>query len=229
LFVATRPFLNMDLGELPEEPEELYRLAHAANIACGGHAGDVATMSRALDRCKRYGTRAGAHPSYPDLEGFGRRVIEMDPGELAASIEAQCEALLRLAVARGLQVRHAKAHGALYHAAQRDPAIARAFVRGVAVSLGPVSIFGPPSGALLDAARAAGLAYLREGFADRGYRPDGSLVPRGEPGALLSDEARVRAQVRQLVERGAFDTLCVHGDGPHALAFARAAREELDA
>jgi UPF0271 protein len=223
------PFLNVDLAELAEEPEELYALAHAANLACGGHAGDESSMSRALDSCRLHGTRAGAHPSYPDRTGFGRARMEMSPAALAASVEAQCRALARLAQARGVTLGHAKLHGALYHAAHVDGEVARAALDGIERALGRVDVIGPPGGAIAREAARRGMRLLREGFADRGYRPDGSLVPRGERGALLDDPEAVRAQVRRLGARGDVDTLCVHGDGPHALAFARVVREELGA
>jgi UPF0271 protein len=224
-----RPTLNIDLGELDDEPEALYALAHAANVACGGHAGDAGTMARALDRCRLHGTKVGAHPAYPDRAAFGRRSLALSPAELGASLRAQCLTLAEAAAARRLAVAHAKLHGALYHDANARDDIAAAAIEAITEALGEVAIVGATGGALASQAQRRGLAFLREGFADRGYRPDGSIVPRSEPGALLTDPAAVRAQVRSLVARGDFDTLCVHGDGPNALAVARAAREELDA
>ena len=218
--------LELDAGE--GEPEALWPLIDALAIACGGHVGDDASMGRALAACARRGLIAGAHPAYVDREGFGRRTIAVAPHVLADQIHDQCAALARLAVDHGIAIAFAKPHGALYHDAARDPAIAEAVVSAVIRALGEVAIIGPSWGAtnaLRDAALARGLRYLREGFADRALRPDGSLVPRGEPGAVLEDPAAAVAQARALVDR--VDTLCIHGDSPNALAIARAVRAAL--
>jgi len=220
--------LNVDAGELEDEPAELVALAHWAHVACGGHAGDAASMARTVQHALAAQTRVGAHPSYPDREGFGRRTLAMGREALVRSIEVQCTALRNVAEPLGARVESCKPHGALYHDGNRDPALAAAVVDGVVRALGPVEIVGPPAGGWADAATARGLRFAREGFADRGLRPDGSLVPRGEPGALLSDPAVAAAQAARLAASGAFDTLCVHGDGPHALEIARAVRTELD-
>jgi UPF0271 protein len=221
--------LNIDLGELPDEDERLYAYAQVANIACGGHAGDEHSMRRALEACARHGTRAGVHPSYEDRENFGRQELPVTPEVLRAQVAAQCARLVALATGVGVPVRHAKPHGALYHAANREPALARAVVEGVVESLGPgVTFLGPGSGALREAARAAGLAYAREGFADRGTRPDGSLIPRGQPGAVLTDATVARENALRLALGGTVDTLCVHGDSPGAVEMAREVRAVLD-
>lgn len=226
----TECLLNIDLGELPGADEQLYTLAHVANIACGGHAGDEASMRRALEACARHGTRAGAHPSYEDREGFGRKALEVAPEVLRGQVAGQCARLARLAASQGVPVRYAKPHGALYHSANASPALARAVVEGVVEALGPgITVIGPGSGALRDAARAAGLTYAREGFADRGTLPDGSLIPRGQPGAVLTDTARARENTVRLATGGTVDTLCVHGDTPGAVELAREVRATLDA
>jgi UPF0271 protein len=222
-----RPFLNIDAGESDDEPGELYALAHAVSVACGGHAGDERSMERVLRACAKHGTKAGAHPSYEDREGFGRRELVVEGAVLEESVRTQCERLASIARACGVALSHVKAHGALYHAANRDPDLARAVVAGARAALGSPLVLGPPDGALRRSAEAAGLAYAREGFADRAMRPDGSLVPRGEPGAVIEDVRLARAQARRLATSGAFDTLCVHGDSPGALGIARAVREEL--
>ena len=222
--------IDIDLGELPDEPEELYALAHLANVACGGHAGDEASMRAALERCVRHGAAAGAHPSFPDREGFGRRVLAMDPAALRREVERQCAVLAAAAAHAGTSIGHVKAHGALYHAADRDLALAVALLEGAATSLGQgVRVIGPPGGALSRAAAVLGLPFLREGFADRGLLPDGTLVPRGHPGALLVDATLARTQAVRLATSGSVDVLCVHGDGPAALSIARAVRAGLDA
>ena len=228
-----RVLLNLDLGELPDEPEALYALADLAHLACGGHAGDEASMAEALARCRRHGTRAGAHPSYPDREGFGRRTLALAPPALAASVTEQCARLARLARAAEVRLWSVKPHGALYHAADGDPGLAEAVLDGALRALGPgFELVGPAGGALAAAAARRGVAFAREGFADRAMRRDGGrwcLVPRGEPGALLADPAAAAAQARAFAESGEFDTLCVHGDTPGALAVARAVRAALDA
>jgi UPF0271 protein len=222
--------LNIDLGELPDEDEQLYALAHVANIACGGHAGDDASIRQALERCARHGTRAGAHPSYVDREGFGRRALDVTPEVLRAQVAEQCARLAERARALGVPLEFAKPHGALYHSANRDPALARAVVSAVGEVLGPrVTVVGPGSGALSEAAREAGLAYAREGFADRGTLPDGTLVPRGQPGAVITDPAVAKDNAVRLARGGTIDTLCVHGDTPGAVAVAREVRAALDA
>ena len=223
--------LDIDLGELPDEPEALYACAHLANVACGGHAGDDASMRRAVALCIAHGTKIGAHPSYPDREGFGRRTIEMDPAALSAAIASQCERLRIIAAESGAEVRYVKAHGALYHDARRSEAVAEALVQGVRAGLGSVvCVLGPPSGALVtEVHRTTNFEYLKEGFADRGTRADGTLVPRDEPGALVTDPAEAARQAVALARSGGVDAVCCHGDTPGAVEIARAVRAALDA
>jgi UPF0271 protein len=169
----------------------------------------------------------GAHPSYEDREGFGRRPREVTPGALAAAVAAQCERLRRIVEPRGVTLASVKPHGALYHAANGDDATALACVEGIARVLGAIAIVGPRGGALERAARRAGAPFLREAFADRGTRADGSLVPRGEPGALVEEPAIAAARARELAARGDVDTVCVHADTAGAVAIARAVRAAL--
>lgn len=226
---ATHPpiLLNVDAGEHDDEPGALYALAHALNVACGGHAGDAASMARVLSACRAHGVRAGAHPSYPDRAGFGRTTMTIDREALVRSLEAQCAALAQVAREVGVPLVHAKLHGALYHDANRDAALAEACVRAVVGALGPVLIVGPPSGALSRFCAREGLPYAREGFADRAMREDGTLVPRSEPGALITDPTRAAAQALRLAHAG-HETICVHGDTAGALEVARAVRAALD-
>lgn len=219
--------LNLDGGEHADEPVELYRLADVVHVACGGHAGDEASMRRVVAACLQEGTAVGAHPSYVDREGFGRRALSVAPDVLAEQIERQCASLRALAEELGAKVTSAKPHGALYHSAHADAAVARACVRGIGRALGPVPIVGLAGGALEAEARSAGHPYLREAFADRGVRADGTLVPRGEPGAVLDDPVAAAARARALGGGGQADTLCIHADTPSALAIARAVREAL--
>lgn len=222
--------LDIDLGELPDEPEALYACAHLANVACGGHAGDEASMRRSVALCIAHGTRVGAHPSYPDRAGFGRRAMEMAPADLRASVMEQCARLRDVARETGAALAFVKAHGALYHAAREDADVAGALLGGAIDALGSaITVVGPPAGALLVAATRAGVRYAREGFADRGMRPDGTLVPRGEPGALVTDPAEAARRARDLAATGGFDAICCHGDTPGAVHIARAVRDALDA
>ena len=218
--------LNVDLGELADEPEELYALADVANIAAGGHAGDAASMRAAATLCARYDAMVAAHPSYPDRAGFGRVSQAIAADELARCVEAQCAALAR--ACGSLRVVAVKPHGALYHDAARSPALADAVIEGARAALGDVVIVGPPGGALREAAVRFGLSYAREGFADRAYGADGLLVPRTQKGAMIDDPVRAATQAVRLAREG-LETICVHGDGPHAVAIARAVRAALDA
>lgn len=218
--------LNLDAGEHPDEPDELWAMFDVLNIACGGHAGDAASMTRVVKFCAASPRAIGAHPSYPDRAGFGRTSLAIAPDALAASVHAQLTALADIAHAHGRDVAYMKPHGALYHDAARQPELARALVGATAAALGnAVIVIGPPSGALHDATLERGLAYAREGFADRRLRPDGSLVPRSEPGALLTDPAAAAAQGRALAAH--LDTICVHADTPGALAIASAVHQAL--
>ena len=210
--------LNLDAGERDDETVELYRLFDLLNVACGGHAGDLETMARVVAASS---ARIGAHPSYPDVEHFGRHSLAIAPSDLQESITIQC-AQLR-AIAR--HVGHVKPHGALYHDAAQSLELAEAVLVGARSALGSFTVIGPPTGALRDAAAALGLPYLREGFADRRMRADGSLVPRSEPDALITDPAAAAAQAVALA--GRVDTICIHADTPGALAIARAVREAL--
>jgi UPF0271 protein len=219
--------INIDLGEFPDEPHELYGFATVANLACGGHAGDADSMRHAVEAALRSGARIAAHPSYPDRSGFGRVRMTMPPSELRASIASQCRALAEIVARLGASISAVKPHGALYHAARAED-VAEALLEGVNDALGRVPIVGEPFGALEREALRAGFAYLREGFADRGYR-DGSLVPRGEAGALIQDPKAAAAQAVELAVRGDVQTVCVHGDTPRAVAIAEAVFEALRA
>ncbi|MFN0245281.1 MAG: LamB/YcsF family protein [Kofleriaceae bacterium] len=232
--------LNLDAGELPDESPDLWALFDILNIACGGHAGDHSSMSRVVGFCVASSIAIGAHPSYPDRDHFGRRTPDIDAEDLHAALISQMRSLARIALSHGAHVSFAKPHGALYHDASRDPALAVLVVDAIDVTLGArsdgsdasVTVIGP-RGNLGSAARAAGLAYAVEGFADRAMRPDGSLVPRTEPNALITSPAAAAAQAVALA-RGTstdvasrIDTICVHADTPGAIDIARAVRAAL--
>jgi UPF0271 protein len=223
-----RADLNIDLGELPDEPPELYSLAHRVNIACGGHAGDEASMRRACELAKAAGARVGAHPSYPDRENFGRAPVSMSEDSLLIEIFKQCTLLWRIAADTSVPLEHVKPHGALYHTADQDPSVARLIADVAYKALGQVAIICSPGQRLEEAALRTGLTVLTEGFADRGYTANGQLIARGMPGALIEDPATAAAQARTLAAKG-LKTICVHSDTPNAVAIARAVRAALDA
>ncbi len=215
--------MNLDAGEHDDELPELWRLFDVLAIACGGHAGDDASMARVIEACPDQ--ELGAHPSYPDREGFGRTSIVIAPDALAAAVASQCAALARIAALHGRRVVWIKPHGALYHDAAREPAIAEAILRGARAALGTFAVIGPARGAMRAATATLRLTYAREAFADRATRDDGTLVPRGEPGAVITDPAVAAAQAARLARDA--DTICCHADTPGALAIARAVRGAL--
>ena len=221
--------LNADLGEGCGDDEALLAVVTSANIASGGHAGDAHSMGATVRAAIRHGVAIGAHPSYPDRAGFGRTAMERTPDEIYADVLEQTRALATVVAAQGARLRHVKAHGALYNVAARDRAVADAISRAIVDFDPQLAIVGLAGGAQLLSARAHGLRAIAEVFADRAYRPDGSLVPRGQPGALIEDVDAAVAQALALTRDGAGQTICIHGDGPHALAFARAIRAALEA
>lgn len=212
-----------DAGERDDETEELWSQFDLLNIACGGHAGDRASMQRVLEACKRRGIAAGAHPSYPDRARFGRVTMAIDHSALEASIYEQCSTLNKLATAIGVSIDYAKPHGALYHDANADRRLADVAISGIMAALGCVTMIGPPTGALRDSAVFHGMVFLGEGFADRGTRSDGSLIPRGQPGAVIEDPMIAATTARAITAQA----LCVHGDTPNALAIAQAVRAAI--
>lgn len=235
--------LNADVGEVadPAHDAALFPWLTSASIACGVHAGSPDVMRRTLQLAARHGVAAGAHPGFPDREGFGRRATPMAPAEVERLVCEQVAVLMALAQVEGVVLRHVKPHGALYHLAAGDAEVADAVVQGAQAAGGGLAVVGPPDSALLAAATRAGLRPLAEGFPDRAYRPDGHLVPRGEPGAVVCDAPTVAARAVTMVRDGCVeaqdgsrwslrvDTLCLHGDSPGAARSARAVREALDA
>ena len=238
--------LNSDLGESfgawrVGADEAMFAIVSSANVACGFHAGDPLTMAESVGRAARHGVALGAHPGYRDLVGFGRRALDTSPAEIAAELLAQLGALDGIARGSGLRVRYVKAHGALYHRLAADEPAAHAFAEAVARYDPTLPLLGQPSSALERAADAAGLRFAREAFVDRGYVADGSLVPRGEPGAIVDDPAAAADRALELAGTGGIaaddgsrvelapDSLCLHGDTPGAVAMARAVRDALEA
>lgn len=238
--------LNCDLGESfgrwsLGSDREVLPLVTSVNVACGMHAGDPVIMGDTVALARENGVSVGAHPGYPDLQGFGRRAMALTPRETYSYVQYQVAALGGICRAQGMRLAHVKPHGALYNACARDVELARAVaaaVRDLRFDLTLVTLAGSVAA---DAGRAAGLRVAEEFFADRGYTAQGTLVPRGEPGALVSDPRQAVARVVRALEHGEVeavdgtivalrcDTVCIHGDGPSALAFARAIREGLEA
>ena len=218
--------LNADVGEGPGE-EALYAHITSANIACGGHAGNKDTMREAVNLAVRHGVAIGAHPSYPDREGFGRATMHLSQEALSKSIAAQIEALVRIASADGAQVTHVKPHGALYaDAARRDIALALASgVASVSSALVLVGLAGSPA---LRVWNELGFHVAAEGFADRAYTAGQTLVPRSESSAVITNPEAAALQAIRLASDGVCATICVHGDTKNAAAIAATVRQELE-
>jgi 5-oxoprolinase (ATP-hydrolysing) subunit A len=216
--------LNCDLGEGCPHDAELMPLITSASIACGFHAGDPATAHAALVAAVRHRVVVGAHPSYPDREHFGRQEMLCSEEQIFQDCVYQIGALAALARAAGTTLRHIKPHGALYNMACREDAIARPVV--AAVELFGLHLFGLP-GSRLEALAAGRCPFVAEGFADRRYLPDGSLVPRSRPDAFVEEPDAAVQQALWLIQQRGVRTLCVHGDNPHAVVFVRALRDAL--
>lgn len=222
--------LSADLGEGSPDEHELWPLITSANVACGGHVGDAASMREAARMAREHGIRLGAHPSYPDRENFGRKSLPITPDALRTSLVAQLKALRTFA-----PIEHVKPHGALYNDAHKNRALAEVIVEAMREVDPSLALVAPDHSQMSAAARAAGTRVIREAFADRRYEPDGSLTPRTIPGSTLTIE-EAAAQAALLVKEGvviardgsrikiAFDTLCIHADMENALERLRAIR-----
>ena len=236
--------LNCDLGEgygiYQAGPDEaIFPLISSANIACGFHAGDPQVMRRCVSLALRHGVSIGAHPGTPDLQGFGRRVMELSTEEVENLMLYQIGALDAFARAAGSRVRHIKPHGWLYNEAAKDSNLAKILV-GTVKSLNPEWIlFGAAGSQLIAAAKEAGLPCAEEAFADRTYQSDGSLTPRSQPGSLITDPDQAARQCLDIFLRGKLktvsgaeislhaDTMCIHGDNPSVVSILTRIREEL--
>jgi UPF0271 protein len=236
--------LNADVGELAgaagrEADRAILSAVCAASIACGAHAGDDETMRLTLAACLELGVAAGAHPGYPDREGFGRRRGTLTPAEIRASVASQLRSIRAHAEGLGVPLRRVKAHGALYNESALDRDVANALLAGVDDVLPGVTLLVLAASPVVVWAREAGFSVLEEGFADRAYRADGTLVPRSEPGALLATDDEVIVRAVRIARDGrvesvdgkvfdlVVDTLCLHGDTPGAGERARRLREAL--
>lgn len=224
----TRIDLNADLGEGCGDDDALLAIVTSANIACGAHAGDAATMDATVRSAIHHGVAIGAHPSYPDRENFGRVVMTRSAQEIFDDVVVQVRELAVIARARNARLHHVKAHGALYNVAARDRVVADAISRAVLAVDPQLAVFGLAGGEQIASAHAFGLRPIAEVFADRGYEPDGTLIPRGQQGALIDDVDAAVGQALALARAGTGETICLHGDGPDALTFARAIRTALE-
>lgn len=230
--------LNVDLAEGFAFDDALLQQTTSANIACGIHAGDYQTIYQALLSAKKYGTRLGAHPSFPDRENFGRKPMQLPADALRASLFYQLGALAAMVKAEGLTLSYVKPHGALYNQAAKDEALATQIVEVIKAFDPSLALMGLSGSLMLQVAKAHGLTTISEVFADRRYQDDGSLVPRSESDATLSSDEEAVTQVLQMVNGSVTsrsgkviaieaDSICLHGDNEHALDFAKKIRKAL--
>jgi UPF0271 protein len=237
--------LNCDMGEsfgawMMGDDARIMPLITSANVAAGFHAGDPATIRATVRLAVEHRVAIGAHPSLPDLAGFGRRAMKVSPGEVRDLVLYQAGAVAAFARAAGAALHHVKPHGALYNMAAVDAGLADAIAIAVNELGGDVLLYGLAGSAMIEAAVRHGVRAVGEVFADRSYQRDGTLTPRGQPGAMITDERAAVAQALSMIEHGrlrsldgvdvAVDagTLCLHGDQPGAVAFARALRQAFD-
>ena len=210
--------LNCDLGEGIGNDAALMPYIDEANIACGFQAGDAFTMRETVALCIRHGVKMGAHPSYLDRENFGRKEIELSPEEIYLLVKKQIETLNQIVKTAGGTLNHVKPHGALYNTSAKNPEVAKAIAKAVKDVSGDLILFGLKGSLSIEVAQKMDLKTAEEAFADRRYENDGTLTPRSQPGACFTDVQDVLNQVEKIKA----DTWCIHGDGPHALEFAKA-------
>lgn len=238
--------LNADLGEgfgayRYGADEELLALVTSANIACGWHGGDPSVMRRAVRVARERHVTIGAHPGYPDRMGFGRREMKLSRAEVIDGMLYQLGALAGICRAEGARLSYVKPHGALYNAGNRDASLAEAIVEAVRLYDSSLTLLCPAHGAMTEAARKTGIKTAGEFFADRAYRADGSLQPRGEEGAVIQDPDTVCERALRAVQEGCVrtvegeiipvrvDSICLHGDNPASVLLARRMRAALEA
>jgi len=229
-----RGTINCDMGEGMDNDELIMPYIHAANIACGYHAGDAATMERTIESCLKYGVAVGAHVSFFDRDNFGRSEMDLSKDELYDLVTQQLYLFGEIAEEMGAKVIHVKPHGALYNMSAKDPAIAATIAKAVKEFDPSLVLFGLSGSYSITEAKTIGLQTASEAFADRSYQDNGSLTPRSKPGALLGDAGKVVQQVLQMIKEGTVtsvngktipilaETICIHGDGEHAVEFAKA-------
>jgi len=242
--MSLRIDMNCDMGESfgawkMGNDEEILPFVSSANIACGYHAGDPATMRKTVAAALKHGVSVGAHPGLPDLQGFGRRNMAISPQEAYDMMVVQIGSLAAVAASQGAKLTHVKAHGQLYNMSVKNEALAKALAQAVFDVNRELVFFGLAGSLMLDIAESIGLRTASEVFADRLYQPDGTLTPRTQPGAMIEDVDVSIRQTLQMVKEGTVtasdgskvkvraDTLCIHGDQPGAVTFAKSIREAL--
>jgi len=238
--------LNSDLGESFGAykigmDDAVIPLISSANVACGFHAGDPLVMDKTVALCKATGTAIGAHPGYPDLVGFGRRNLAASPAEVKSMVTYQIGALDAFCKAAGIKLQHVKPHGAMYNMAAKDEALAKAICQAIYEYDKELILMGLAGSQMLVQAKAMGLKCAAEVFADRAYEEDGTLVARSKPGAMIHDEEEAVSRVIRMIKESKVtaitgkdvaitaDSVCVHGDGPKALAFVAKLRDAFAA
>jgi len=233
--------LNCDIGEGIGNDASIMPFISSANIACGYHAGDHSTMHDTVALALKFGVAIGAHPSYPDRENFGRRAMPLSPNEIYSLTLYQIGALYAIAQSQGALLRHVKPHGALYNAAAVNKEVSQAIATAVFDFNPKLVLIGLANSEMIKAAKAMGLKFQHEVFADRTYQPNGTLTPRTQTNALIESEEDAINQVLQMIKQNAVtavdgsrvplqaDTICIHGDGKHAVVFARALHSKLKA
>lgn len=233
--------LNCDMAEGIGNEAELMPYISSANIACGFHAGDATQMASTVRLCKKHGVAVGAHPSFPDRENFGRKEMHLPADQVYALVLEQIQLLQAIAEKEGARVHHVKAHGALYNMTAKDRMLAQAVVRAAHQADPRLVVFGLAGSLMADVVAEAGMTMAHEVFADRTYQADGSLTPRSRPDALVTSVEESCKQVLAFVRGEAImstngvpvrlkaDTICLHGDGEHAIKFAHAIRQRLEA
>lgn len=231
--------INCDLGEGFGNDELIMPYISSANIACGYHAGDENTMRATIQLCKKYNVAVGAHPSYPDKENFGRTDMLLHPGEIYEMIVKQINCLEKIAIENHVVLHHVKPHGALYNMAARDKALAPFVALAILDTNSKYFLYGLSGSYLIKEGKNLGVKTVNEVFADRTYKDDGSLTSRSKPGALIEETGKAVEQVLQMIKEGTVysitgkkipitaDTICVHGDGEHAVEFAKAIHDAL--
>lgn len=227
--------LNCDMGENIGNDEAIMPYITSANIACGFHAGDSKTMQATVRLAKKYGVAVGVHPSWLDVDGFGRREMSLPPDEVEALILYQIGALAAIAKAEGVELVHVKPHGAIYNQAAKDRVLAMSIARAVKRFSGELILVGLAGSGLIEAGLEVGLKVMNEGFPDRNYNPDGTLVSRKEPHAIIASPEEVAKHAQELIQNGILfgekrvkvETLCLHGDHPRAAENAKLIRAVL--
>jgi UPF0271 protein len=231
--------INCDLGEGVGNDELIMPYISSANIACGYHAGNETTMRQTVELCKKYNVAVGAHPSYPDKANFGRTDMLLHPGEIYEMIVKQINCLEKIAEENDIAIHHVKPHGALYNMAARDKALAPFVALAILDTSDKYLLYGLSGSYLIKEGKNLGVKTVSEVFADRTYKDDGSLTSRAKPNALIEDTDKAIAQVLQMIKEGTVtsingkrvpivaETVCIHGDGEHAVEFAKAIHSAL--